>query len=102
MKWYRFEKLLGRLRDEGRGRPAYPPLVMFKALLLAPVLPYWLAKRNRLIAKRRFAVETIFAVLKHHMSLRRARYIGLIKTAAHLLLAALAFNMRRAAVLLGP
>ena len=35
VKWYRFEKLLGRLRDEGSvGRPAYPPLAMFKALLL--------------------------------------------------------------------
>lgn len=34
VKWYRFEKLLGGLRDEGPGRPAYPPLLMFKALLL--------------------------------------------------------------------
>ena len=35
VKWYRFEKLLATLRDEGSaGRPAYPPLVMFKALLL--------------------------------------------------------------------
>lgn len=35
VKWYRFEKILGRLRDDGgAGRPAYPPLVMFKALLL--------------------------------------------------------------------
>jgi IS5 family transposase len=33
-RWYRFEKLLGRLRDEGPGRPGYRPLVMFKALLL--------------------------------------------------------------------
>jgi IS5 family transposase len=34
VKWYRFEKLLARLRDEGPGRPGYPPLLMFKALLL--------------------------------------------------------------------
>src|SRR5580693_7126754 len=34
VKWYRFEKLLGRLRDEGPGRPGYLPLLMFKALLL--------------------------------------------------------------------
>jgi IS5 family transposase len=33
-KWYRFERLLGRLRDEGPGRPGYRPLLMFKALLL--------------------------------------------------------------------
>ena len=34
VKWYRFEKLLGRLRQSVDGRPAYPALVMFKALLL--------------------------------------------------------------------
>jgi IS5 family transposase len=34
VKWYRFEKLLAPLRDAGAGRPAYPPLLMFKALLL--------------------------------------------------------------------
>lgn len=35
VKWYRFEKLLGRLKPEGAGRPPYEPIVMFKALLLA-------------------------------------------------------------------
>lgn len=35
VKWYRFEKLLGGLHGAGTGRPAYPSLVMFKALLLA-------------------------------------------------------------------
>ncbi|WFU11271.1 IS5 family transposase (plasmid) [Rhizobium sp. CB3090] len=35
VKWYRFEKVLQRLRnDVAAGRPAYPPLIMFKALLL--------------------------------------------------------------------
>lgn len=34
VKWYRFERLLGGLRDSGPGRPAWPPLVLFKALLL--------------------------------------------------------------------
>ena len=34
VKWYRFEKLLARLRDPGPGRPGYPVVVMFKALLL--------------------------------------------------------------------
>src|ERR1700754_194534 len=35
VKWYRFEKHLKGLReDQGVGRPAYAPLVMFKALLL--------------------------------------------------------------------
>jgi len=35
VKWYRFEKLLGRLHAAPTGRPSYPVLVMFKALLLA-------------------------------------------------------------------
>jgi transposase, IS5 family len=35
VKWYRFEKLLARLHSAETGRPAYAPLVMFKALLLA-------------------------------------------------------------------
>src|SRR6478672_7106082 len=34
VKWYRFEKLLAPLRSDGAGRPAYPPLQMFKVLLL--------------------------------------------------------------------
>ena len=34
VKWYRFEKLLGRLHLAEEGRPAYPALLMFKALLL--------------------------------------------------------------------
>src|SRR4051812_11316453 len=35
VKWYRFEKLLADLRDEeGPGRPGYPVLVLFRALLL--------------------------------------------------------------------
>ena len=35
VKWYRFEKLLGRLHAAETGRPSYPPLVMFRSLLLA-------------------------------------------------------------------
>lgn len=37
VKWYRFEKVLAKLRPEtgvSSGRPAYPNLMMFKALLL--------------------------------------------------------------------
>lgn len=34
VKWYRFEKLLGRLRSQGPGRPAKDALMMLKALLL--------------------------------------------------------------------
>ncbi len=34
VKWYRFEKLLARLRPEGAGRPPFDPLLMLKAVLL--------------------------------------------------------------------
>jgi IS5 family transposase len=35
VKWYRFEKLLKGVRDEGSpGRPGYRPVLLFKALLL--------------------------------------------------------------------
>jgi IS5 family transposase len=34
VKWYRFEKLLSRLKPEGAGRPPFDPLLMLKALLL--------------------------------------------------------------------
>ena len=35
VSWHGFERLLAQLRSrDGQGRPAYPPLVMFKALLL--------------------------------------------------------------------
>lgn len=34
VKWYRFEKVLVRLKPEGAGRPPFEPLMMLKALLL--------------------------------------------------------------------
>ena len=34
VKWYRFEKLLAKLRHDGPGRPPFEPLLMLKALLL--------------------------------------------------------------------
>jgi transposase, IS5 family len=54
-----------------------------------------LKRYNRLISRRRAAVETTFATLKCRMQLRRIRYVGLIKAAAQVMMAALAFNLRR-------
>src|SRR5690554_5671151 len=34
VKWYRLEKVMGHLRDAGPGRPGYPVLVLFRALVL--------------------------------------------------------------------
>jgi IS5 family transposase len=60
-----------------------------------PQLPPRLARYNRLIARRRAAVETTFATLKQRMRLTRIRYVGLVKAAAQVLMAAIAFNLRR-------
>ena len=60
-----------------------------------PTLPPRLARYNQLIARRRAAVETTFATLKHRMHLTRIRYVGLAKAAGQVLFAAMAFNLRR-------
>jgi IS5 family transposase len=60
-----------------------------------PKLPPRLALYNRLIARRRAAVETTFATLKQRMRLAKIRYVGLAKARAQVLMAAMAFNMRR-------
>ena len=58
-------------------------------------LPPLLARFNLLISKRRAAVETTFATLKNRMGLGVIRYRGLIKAEAQVMMAAIAFNMRR-------
>ena len=50
---------------------------------------------NDLIARRRAAVETTFATLKRRMGLGVIRYRGLAKARAQVLVAAIAFNLRR-------
>ena len=79
-----------RLKAEGR-----KPRIIRRPNKHHPELPPRLKHYNNLIARRRAAVETTFATLKNRMKLRRIRYVGLIKAAAQLTLAAIAFNMRR-------
>jgi IS5 family transposase len=64
-----------------------------------PVLPPRLKRYNRLIGRRRAAVETTFATLKRRMRLSAIRYRGLAKASAQILIAAMAFNLRRWAAL---
>lgn len=54
---------------------------------------------NRLVSRRRAAIETTFATLKQRMRLVRIRYVGLAKATAQITLAAIAFNMRKWAAL---
>ena len=60
-----------------------------------PKLPPKLARYNRLISRKRAAVETTFATFKRRMGLTHVRYIGLIKARAQIILVAMAFNLRR-------
>lgn len=60
-----------------------------------PQLPPRLARLNRLIARRRAAVETTFATWKRRMGLTGVRYLGLTKASGQMLMVAMAFNMRR-------
>jgi IS5 family transposase len=71
--------------------------IMHKSWGGGPKLTPWQRRRNALIARRRAEVETVFAVFKRRLGYRAVRYIGLSKNAAHFLLLALAYNMRRAA-----
>jgi IS5 family transposase len=79
-----------RLKAEGK-----KPRIARRPNKHHPDLPDRLKRYNRLIARRRAAVETTFATLKRRMRLTCIRYVGLIKATAQVLLAAIAFNMRR-------
>jgi IS5 family transposase len=60
-----------------------------------PELPPRLKHYNQLIARRRAAVETTFATLKQRMRLTVIRYVGLAKASGQVVMAAIAFNLRR-------
>jgi transposase, IS5 family len=79
-----------RLKAEGK-----KPRIARRANKHHPELPARLKRYNLLIARRRAAVETTFATLKRRMRLTTIRYVGLAKAKAQVLLAAIAFNMRR-------
>lgn len=64
-----------------------------------PVLPPRLKRLNRLISRRRAAVETTFATWKRRMGFAAVRYRGLAKAAGQVVMVALAFNLRRWAAL---
>ena len=79
-----------RLKAEGK-----KPRIARRANKHHPKLSARLKRYNLLIARRRAAVETTFATLKCRMRLTRIRYVGLTKATAQVLLATIAFNMRR-------
>lgn len=74
--------------------------IMHRSHKNQPALPRWQAVRNRLISPIRAAVERVFGTLKRGYGYRRVRYKGLRPNLLELRLLCIAFNMRRAAVLL--
>jgi IS5 family transposase len=79
-----------RLKAEGK-----KPRIARRPNRHHPELPPRLKRYNRLIARRRAQVETTFATLKRRMRLTCIRYVGLVKASGQVLLASIAFNMRR-------
>ncbi|MCP1741979.1 IS5 family transposase [Bradyrhizobium japonicum] len=79
-----------RLKAEGK-----KPRIARRPNRHHPELPARLKRDNLLIARRRAQVETTFATLKRRMRLTCIRYVGLIKATGQVLLASIAFNMRR-------
>jgi IS5 family transposase len=69
--------------------------IMHKSWGGGPKLSTWQKRFNRRIAPKRAAVETTFATWKCRMRLTVIRYRGLLKASAQILMAAIAFNMRR-------
>ena len=67
-----------------------------------PELPARHKRRNRLIARVRYAVERPFAVLKQHYGLRRMRFFALVRNRVQVMLACCAYNLRRAVTVLAP
>jgi IS5 family transposase len=63
------------------------------------VLPHWQTVRNKLIGRVRCGVARVFAELKRGYGLWRLRYRGLAANAFHIDLMAIAYNLRRAAML---
>jgi IS5 family transposase len=84
-----------RARNEWLKAQGIKPRIAQRANKHHPVLSPRLKRYNALIARRRASVETTFATLKRRMGLVRIRYAGLKKATAQVLLAAMAFNLRR-------
>lgn len=59
-------------------------------------MSHWNKVRNRLIGRRRFVTERTFGTLKRVYGLSRARYLGLEKVNAEIIIKSIAYNLKRA------
>ena len=63
-------------------------------------MSFWNRLRNKRISSRRFVTERTFGTLKRTYGMGRARYLGMDKVNAELLLKSIAYNMKRAKTVL--
>lgn len=92
-----YESRARRTRLKARG---IKDRIMHRRHKHMPVLPRWMAARNRLIAKRRAPVESVFSAMKRIYGKARARCHSLAANAADFLAFATVFNLRRASAVL--
>lgn len=69
--------------------------LMHRANKHHPVLPFWCQRRNRLIARRRAPVESVFSAMKRLYGKARARCHDLQRNAADFFAFLTVFNLRR-------
>ena len=104
VKWYRFEKLLAPLRDGGAGRPAYPPLQMFKVLLLQSLYGLSDAETEEALADRlsfrRFAGLAFTDAVPDHSTICRFRNLLIERGLLEKLFAELDRQLEKAGVIL--
>jgi IS5 family transposase len=74
--------------------------IMHRSHKHQPALPHWQAVRNKLISPIRSAIERIFGTFKRSYGYRRVRYRGLGANLLQLRFLCIAFNLRKADVLL--
>jgi len=104
VKWYRFEKLLAPLRDTGAGRPAYPPLNMFKVLLLQSLYGLSDAETEEALADRlsfrRFVGLALTDAVPDHSTICRFRNLLIERELLEKLFAELNKQLDRAGLIL--
>jgi len=74
----------GIMRKKPRGKP----------------MTFWNRLRNKLISSKRFVTERTFGTLKRTYGMGRARYLGMDKVNAELLIKSIAYNLKRAKTVL--
>ncbi len=91
-----------RARRAGLKQRGIKDRIMHRRHKYMPVLPPWMALRNKLIARRRAPVEAVFSALKRIYRKGRTRCHSLAANAADFIAFATVFNLRRAANVLTP